>query len=420
LAAATIYPSRMEGVVDAPPSKSYTHRAIAVALLARGVSRIINPLYSDDTRATITAARLLGARIEESPGMLEVYSAGEPGWTPAIDCRESGTTLRVFYAIAGLQDKPILLHGRGRLHERPLAPLARSMEALGAKTLLHRGCCPPAAVMGPMEGGYTELDATESSQYLTALLIALSRRPPSTIRVLGLSSRGYVEVTIRVLEAFSVDTWVKGDIYGVEGPPKPSTYRVPGDWSSAAPLLAIGAVAGRVAVRGLDPDDPQPDRAVIDYLRSMGALVEVRGRLVESSKPPEPLRPLRACIDPHPDLAPVLAALAATACGESRICCISRLRLKESDRVDAIIRLLAEAGVEAGVDGDCIVIEGVCGSLNPPGDLHPVPDHRIVMAAAVLAAASSHPVRIHSASAVAKSYPGFWDALSRIGRVRFE
>jgi len=417
---ATIYPGRAEGAVKAPPSKSYTHRAVAAALLARGVSRILNPLYSDDTRASIQAARLLGARVEESPGMLEVYSTGTPSWAPAIDCRESGTTLRVFYAVAALQDRPVVLYGRGRLHERPLAPLARALEELGAGTLLTNECCPPAAVRGPIRGGFVEVDASQSSQYLTALLIALSARPPSTVRAKALSSRGYVDVTLRVLEWFGVGVAAAGDTFTVEGPPRPSTVRIPGDWSSAAPLLAVGAVAGRVEVRGVDPADPQPDRAITDYLSMMGARVSVADRGVAAEEPGGPLGPVKACVDDHPDLAPVLAALAATACGESRICCVSRLRIKESDRVESITGLLREAGVGVEVDGDCITVHGVCGKLDPPPTLHPAPDHRVVMAAAVLAAASRHPVSVANAGAVSKSYPGFWEALSRLLRVSIE
>ena len=417
--------SVLGGVVRAPPSKSYTHRALFASLLARGRSVIVNPLWSNDTLASLGVVEALGARIERGEGSVVVESPGSRGlrWAPCLDVSESGTTMRIATAVAALLDKPVLVHGSGRLHERPVRPLLEALSLLGADYLLSRGCCPPHVVRGPVSPGSTRIDASESSQYLTALLFLGAGLGRLEILVEGLESRPYVDVTIRVLEAFGAG--VERDEYRwfrVDGSPRPRRYAVPGDWSSAAVLLAAGAIGGRVRVVGVDHGDPQPDKAIVYVLRGMGARVVLGEGYAEAEG--SKLEGFEACIRDYPDLGPVLAALAAVACGVSRICCAERLRLKESDRVGAILDLLRRSGVEArtveaGAKGLCIEVRGACGKL-PGGTVYdPHGDHRVAMAAALLGIASAKPVKILWPRVVAKSYPGFWEALRRLGaRIR--
>ena len=407
-----------------PGSKSYTHRALLASLLASGTSIVENPLWSDDTAATLRAVEALGARVERGRDAVTVESPGARGlrWAPCIDAGESGTTMRLVTGVLGLLGDTVLVYGRGRLHRRPVRPLLEAMAGLGVEYVASRGCCPPHAVRGPASPGSTSVDARESSQYLSALLLLGAGLGGLETRVLGLESRPYVDITVRVLEAYGVAVEREGySLFRVHGAPRATRYRVPGDWSSAAQLLAAAAAAGgEVEVAGVDPADPHPDRAVVSILAEIGASCRSSGDSVACSSPgPGGLRGFEACIADSPDLAPALAAVAVTACGVSRICCADRLRLKESDRVEAVLDLARRAGAEARAarseaQGLCIEIHGLCGRPRP-ATYTSHGDHRVAMAAAALALAATGPSIVKGAGSVAKSFPGFWDALRRLG-----
>ena len=406
--------SSIEGEVRAPPSKSYTHRALIASLVAGGRSRIINPLDSSDTRATASMLESLGARVEWGNNIAEVESEG-PRWTsPGINCRESGTTLRLGLGTASLLDKPVLLYGEGRLHKRPVKPLLQALAGLGA-SYVDSGGYPPVAIRGPIAPGQTIVDAWESSQYVSSLLLAASRYDSeSVVYVKNPTSKGYIDVTVKVIEAYGGSVERIGyREFRVRGPLAPREYMVPGDWSSGASILAVASAAGgRVRVTSLEYPDPQPDSRIVDILREMGVKVSIGDMWVEVDGAPRD--GIRIDLDESPDLAPVVAALAAVSCGESYICRVNRLRLKESDRVETILGLLRDAGVGAEYSRGCIRVSGSCGRLRP-GLLDSRGDHRIAMAAAVLAAGSRGEVVVRGWRAVDKSYPGFWDDLRRLG-----
>jgi len=425
--AVVVYPGGVSGVVRTPPSKSYTHRAFLAALLASGTSTVENPLWSSDTLATLEAVRALGAEVQKGRDRVVVVSPGPGGlrWTPCIDAGESGTTMRLVTGVLGLLDKPVLVYGSGRLHERPVRPLLEALAVLGARYLVSRGCCPPHVVQGPVTRGHTVVDARESSQYLSALLFLGAGLGELEISVAGLESRPYVDITVVVLEAFGARVKRRDySWFAVRGSPRPTRYRIPGDWSSAAALLAAGVIAGKVRVEDVYPWDPQPDKAIIDVLRGAGAHVKLGEDYAEAER--GRLEGFETCIRDYPDLGPVLAALAATACSVSRICCAERLRLKESNRVEAILDVLHRGGVEARLTRDsdkglCIEVRGRCGKL-PGGVTYSTHgDHRVAMLAALLGLASEKPVKILDHMVVAKSFPDFWDALGNLGvRIDYE
>lgn len=399
----------------APPSKSYTHRALLASLLAGGRSIVWNPLDSTDTLATVDLVKALGARVEWGINVARVESQG-PTWTaPGLDCRESGTTLRLGVGAASLLDKPFILYGRGRLNRRPVKPLLESLVKLGASHLDSSGH-PPVAVKGPIRGGKTVIDARESSQFLSAILLAASGLEDNVeVEVAGLSSRGYVDATVEVLEVYGARVERSGyQWFRVSGPLKATTFYVPGDWSSSASLLALAAASsGKVRILGLRYPDPQPDSRIVEFLERAGARVTVGGGWVEVEG--GKLEAIHVDVDDSPDLAPVVAALAAVGCGESRICGARRLRLKESDRVETILGLLGDVGVEAYFRGDCIVVRGRCGRLSGGKVLDSRGDHRIAMAAAILAVASEKGGAVRRWGSVDKSYPAFWRDLEKLG-----
>jgi len=411
-------PSVAEGVVKAPPSKSYTHRVLFLSLLVNGETVIMNPLESSDISATIGLIEVLGSSVEQGVDLIKVHSSGLPSWNEgSYNCMESGTTLRIGLGVASLLDKPFILYGMGRLNRRPIIPLLKSLSRLGVLYMDSNGY-PPVAVKGPMKSGSTVIDSSLSSQFLSSILIAGSGVDGGVdVSVESLSSKGYIDVTLEVLKSFGVGIEREGyKWFSVRGPPRGLSegYWIPGDWSSVAPILVLAAVTGgRVRVTGVRYPDPQPDSAIIRVLEMAGVKaiissgwVEVEGGNIDG---------FNVNVDDSPDLAPSLAALAAVACGESRICGVRRLRFKESDRVNAILDVLRNAGVNASYSGDCIIIKGLCGPLEGGVTMDSHRDHRITMMSAIIAASSRKGGYVKGWRDVDKSYPGFWSDIGRLG-----
>ncbi len=407
-------PGPLGGTVAAPPSKSLFQRAVAAASLAQGTSFIeaAGPLCAD-ARASLRAARALGARVREEPGGVRITGRARPG-SEWVDCGESGLALRMFASLAALEAGPVTLTGSGSLLSRPVHMLPPALEPLGASCET-RGGYPPVRVKGPLRGGRIEVDGSLTSQVLTGLLLALPLcREDSEVRALGLRSKGYVEATLRVMEDFGagVEADLDRGLFIVPGGQaySPREYTVEGDWSGASFLLAAGALAGPVTVTGLDLESPQPDRAILEALGLAGAEVRVSHEAVTAG----PGKPRAFSFDTSgcPDLFPPLAVLATACPGESRISGVRRLRHKESDRAAALADLLSRLGGNVRIEGDEMVIPG---KTLQGGTVDTHSDHRIAMAAAVAALAAAGPVRIARASCVSKSYPAFFRDLASLG-----
>lgn len=408
-----VEPGSVEGGVVAPPSKSYTHRALFAALLARGDSAIVNPLLSGDTMATIDSVRRFGASTRWS-GHLSLSSGplAPPG---TLYCRGSGTTIRIATAISVLVGEPVILYGDASLNRRPMLHLAEALRSLGARVECAPGCTPPLLVRGPRGGPLrdsVDVAGWVSSQFVSALLF-ISPILGLEVRVSGrVRSRPYIDLTVRVLEAFGLRVSRRGyEAFRVRGYYKPSTFTVPGDYSSASFMLAAGALAGSVTVGNLDPGDPQADRAILDILESMGARV-VRGdgwvRVEEG-----PLEAIDVDLSDSPDIAPIVSVLAAFARGTSMIRGVGHLAFKESNRLEAIVSNLRRIGVEASVvGGEAIVVRG--GPVEG-GSVDSYGDHRIAMAFAIAGLASRRPVRVFNSERISDSYPSFVRDLKSIG-----
>ncbi len=412
----------LSGVVVAPPSKSYTHRALFAALLANGESRVMNPLLSGDTSATVEAVRRFGgnADLRVTRAGMEVRVAGVSGVPrspPYVYCRGSGTTLRIATAVAALGDGVTLLYGSESLNKRPVAPLLNALEVLGARTLSRNGK-PPVAVAGPIKGGEVVVDASISSQFVTALLM-VAPAIGLKVRVAGkLKSAPYVDVTLKVLEAFGArySRSNDGKVIEVEGRGYvPTRYEVPGDYSSTAFIMAAAALAGEVVIKGLSLNDPQGDKAVLSFLQAMGAEVRVSGDAVRVAST-DVLKGVTVDCSDTPDLVPVLAALAPHAKGVTKVVGAEHLAFKETNRLATLTRNLKALGIEAYPTEDGIVVRG--GRVRG-GAVHSFGDHRVAMAMAVTALRAEGPVVIDGAECVADSYPSFFDDLRSLG-VRVE
>lgn len=406
------YPAALQGIVPAIPSKSHAHRALICAALARGKTEVILPATSRDMDATVRCLRALGAEIRVTDAGFVVKGIVQPPEHAALHCGESGSTLRFLLPVAAALCGKTDFSGAGRLPQRPLAPLTEQMEAHGAafsgKTL-------PLTVTKLQTGGVFQLPGNVSSQYITGLLLAAPLLSEEVeIEISGvLESSPYVEITIGVMRDFGVEVEKVKDGFRV---PPGQTYRTPGlvriegDWSNAAFFLAAGALCGDVACSGLSADSPQGDRAILRILRDMGAEIEMRDGTVRCQK--SRLRGIQIDGAGIPDLVPILAVCAAGADGTTELRNVERLRLKESDRLEAVLNMLHVMGIRADTDGKSLFVTG--GRLSG-GSVDGVNDHRIVMSAAIAAAAAAGPSVILDAQAADKSYPGFWDDYRRIG-----
>ncbi|NYT05779.1 MAG: 3-phosphoshikimate 1-carboxyvinyltransferase [Methanomicrobiales archaeon] len=403
----------------APPSKSYSHRALAIAALADGMSVLERVLDAGDIRATLHALGSLG--ISAARDGTTVTVGGCAGALPftgpvLIDCGDSGTTLRLFTGIASLGRDPVTLDGSARMRERPVGGLADGLAALGARIRFGgREGYPPITVTGPLAGGTARVDAGVSSQFVSALLIAAAgAESPVTLECAGPPvSQSYLDITCDVMAAFGVPVAREGyrSFSVLPRPYRARRYTIEGDWSSASYFFAIAAVAGgRVTVTGLNPASPQGDRAFIGALAAMGCRVSAFGGGVTVERE-GPLAGIEIDMASSPDTVQTLCSVAAFAGSPTRISGIAHLRHKESDRMAATAAMLRACG--AGVELDEAAITVI------PKPLHgavidPLRDHRTAMAAAVLGFGAGDVV-VQDAGCTEKSFPGFWDALSEAG-----
>ncbi|MGZ0746021.1 3-phosphoshikimate 1-carboxyvinyltransferase [Haloparvum sp. AD34] len=424
----------VRGTVRAPPSKSYTHRAILAAGYSDGAI-VRSPLVSADTKATARAVEAFGgdAIRNTERDTYEVDGFGGDPDTPGnvVDCANSGTTMRLVAGAAALADGKTVLTGDDSLRSRPQGPLLTALTELGADAESTRGNGQaPLVVGGPIEGGEVAIPGDVSSQYITSLLMAGAATDEGVEIDLTteLKSAPYVDITIEVLDAFGItaeplgaDAAAGADGFRVAGgqhyEPSDGEYTVPGDFSSISYLVAVGAIAAdpdsEVVVEGAFPS-AQGDTAIVDVLERMGAAVEWReddGVIVVDRSD---LSGVEVDVGDTPDLLPTIATLGAVADGDTRIVNCEHVRLKETDRVAAMADELEKMGASVTEEEDTLTIHGDESDLTGAA-VSGRADHRIVMALAVAALAADGETVIEGAEHVDVSFPGFFDALYDLG-----
>jgi 3-phosphoshikimate 1-carboxyvinyltransferase len=387
------------GAVKIPPSKSILHRAVICAALA-GVEVKLPPV-SDDIDATVRCVNALTAEPTEDNGDLR------------LDCGESGSTLRFLIPLAAALGKSAVFTGRGRLLERPLEPFLEELRGHGAVIMHTRD---EVSVSGALRAGRYELPGDISSQFVTGLLFALPLLAgDSEIHLTSpLESAAYVDLTVEELEKSGIEITRDGADYKIRGSQKYAAREVAaeGDYSQAAFFLAAAALGRDVRCEGLNANSTQGDAAILQILQDAGfeielaSAVRVLPRGGQISRRNRTVLPIEIDVSGFPDLVPPVAALLSVADGTSRLYNAGRLRLKESDRLEAVAAELNALGADIEIDGDALVIYGRKsldgGTVNARGD------HRIAMMAAVAAIRADAPVTVIGAECVSKSYPNFW------------
>lgn len=412
---ASVECSVVSGSVYAPPSKSYTHRAILITALGPG-GVVRRPLVSADTRATISASESFGARVSLNDEVKIEGVAGSPR-TPedVINVLNSGTTLRFCSAVAALTDGAVLT-GDSSIRTRPNGPLLDCLSELGATAFsIRNNGKAPLVVRGKLKGGTARLNGGVSSQFLSALLIALPLADgESRIVIEGdLKSRPYAEITLDMLADAGAKIDARPQEFLISGSQSYNLrgYTIPGDFSSASYPLAAAAVTGsEVRVKGILPSR-QGDSAIIDILKRMGADVSWKREKGDLRIRGGDLKGVDVDASLTPDLVPTIAVLGAVAQGRTVVRNAEHVRHKETDRLHAMTVELSKMGADIKERPDGLVIEG---RKLHGADVHGHDDHRIVMALAVAGLVAGK-TRIDTAESVDVSYPGFFQEMIRLG-----
>lgn len=401
----------MYGAVNAPPSKSVAQRAIAIASLAAGLSVINRAGDCEDVRSVVQVCRMLGADIVTDGDKLYIRGGVSPP-VNELQCGESGLGLRVFSCITATFNKEVTLTGVGSLCNRPMHFVEASLKSLGVVCKTNNGRL-PITVNGPITIKNAKIDASESSQMLSGILIAAPLADGGVhLAVKNLVSKPYVDLTIETIRSFGVDVDNRGYQSFYVRPDqsyKPFDFVVEGDWSGAAFMLVAGAIAGEVFVNNLNMGSQQPDQKIMDALGFAGSIIKQRSNGVHVCR--NDLKAFHFDASDCPDLFPPLVVLASNCMGESTIHGLNRLYGKESNRALTLKKMMRAMGISITTKGNTMYIRGGKrkeASVNSHGD------HRIAMAASVAALTAEGPVQVDGAEAVYKSYPNFYYDLQHI------
>lgn len=423
---AIIKPSQLSGTVKAIASKSHAHRILICAALSDKDSYVICEEASEDIKATVACLNELGAVIERKKDGFLVHPISKNNINEKdmdehnIDCNESGSTLRFLLPIVAILDSKTNIYSRGRLPYRPLSPLYEELVSHGAK--ISKQGEVPLIVEGKICSGEYVLPANISSQYISGLLFALPLLDGDSVISLTdkIESKSYIDMTIDVLKMFSIDIkWDDNKIYvkGNQSYISPSKIVVEGDWSNIAFWLCAGALGDdEIKCTNLNFNSLQGDKAIVKLLDEFGSTIEIyeENGVKNSVGIKQDIRK-GIIIDANniPDLVPILALVASVSNGITRIINASRLRLKESDRIESVVTTLKKLGADISETEDGMIIVGK--EYLEGGEVDSYNDHRIAMMSAIASVVSKNPVIINDAGAVNKSYSGFYEDYEKLG-----
>ena len=419
-----IKPSTLNGKIEIPPSKSYSHRAVIAAALAESEkkSMIDNLKFSVDITTTTDIMENWGAKIKRFESALEIV--GNDGRVVPKDkyvqCNESGSTIRFLIPVGITSTNELIFDGKGKLVDRPLDSYYKIFEEQGLKYETTVGKL-PLTVNGKLKAGNYEIDGNISSQFITGLLYALPLLDGDSKLIINknLESKGYIDLTLEILQLAGIE--IKNNDYKsfeIKGNQsyKPFDYTVEGDYSQVAFWIVAGIISANrdneVKCLHVNKNSLQGDREIIEIVTRMGANLEIFDDyvIVKPSKTKGTVIDISQC----PDIAPILTVLAALSEGETRIINGERLRIKESDRITSIKTELNKLGANVAEEGDSLIIQGVQGFTGGV-TVSAWNDHRIAMSLAVASSRCEKEIVLEEAESVRKSYPHFWDDFVKMG-----
>ena len=407
---AIIQKSEIYGEIQTPASKSYTHRALICAALAKGKSKIVFPLSSDDTEATLDVLKKVGVNIKKKKEVWEVQGGNFSVPRQDLFCRESGTTIRFMTAICSLIQGKCRLTGAQSLLKRPIKPLINSLQDFGVDCKMVSNFI---ITENNFIGGKTKIKGDISSQFISALLLIapFAQKETKIELTTVLESKPYVLMTINIQRKFGIEVKHSNNLrkFSIRKQDyKPSNYFVEGDWSSAAFLLVIGVLTGKTKVKNLNIKSAQADKEIINILKKMGAKIKIGKNVIVTEK--SRLKPIKINISNCPDLFPVICVLCSQAEGKTEISGIKRLVLKESNRIKEMEKGLTKMTIKTKILNGKFIIWG----SKPKAAIINSKDHRIAMAFAVLGLIAEGKTIIKNAECVSKSFPEFWNYLIKL------
>jgi 3-phosphoshikimate 1-carboxyvinyltransferase len=424
---------RAEGDVTLPGSKSISNRTLLLAALAEGATEVKGLLDSDDTRVMLEALRALGVQWQRHGDSDDFRVEGVGGPFPVkraeLFLGNAGTAFRPLTAALALSRGKYRLSGVARMHERPIGDLVDALRQLGADIayLGNAGFPPiairPAKIGGTLEELHASVHGNVSSQFLTALLMALPlTRRAATLQVIGdLISRPYVEITLNLMARFGVRVerrdWAQFFLPGDQGYRSPGTIHVEGDASSASYFLAAGAIGGGpVRVHGVGKASIQGDIRFAETLAQMGARISAGDDWIEASSPAgRKLNAIDADLNHIPDAAMTIAVVALFADGTTTIRNVASWRVKETDRLVAMATELRKVGAAVEEGADYLRVSPPALNLTPNAAIDTYDDHRMAMCFSLIAVGGV-PVRINDPKCVGKTFPEYFQALARIAK----
>ena len=409
--------SEIDGNIECPANKSYTHRAIFLASLAIDKSIIKNILRSEDINATINTCKNFGVEIKDVGDDITVTSASELKiHSNTIDAANSGTTIRIAAAIASLANDKITLTGDSSLKKRPMQPLLDALESLGAQCTSSNGS-PPISVKGRIKGGKVKIHGNISSQFISALMITAPKLENGlVINIDGkLVSKPYVDATVTMMKKFGVEVEAKTPYKKYIIPEqnyKATTLTIPSDFSSLALLLVAAVLLGEnLAIKISTGSMPQADEAIIDILEIMGVVITLNKNIIKI-KSPEKLDGGKFDLSNSPDLIPAIAILSLKASKPIEIFNVEHARYKETDRIAIIARELSKLGIKIEEKKDGLILNN-SNSLTS-ANLNSENDHRLFMAFCIAGMYVGN-CTISDPESVEISYPNFISEMKRIG-----
>lgn len=401
-----VFSGILSGSVPAMPSKSMSHRAVISAALAHGESTVSNILLSDDISATAKCVQALGAQVDFVSDTLRIKGITGRRSQAILHCGESGSTYRMLYPAAPLIADNAEFILSPSLARRPMQPIMELLKSHGVDARA-------SSLSGRYSPGSFSIPGNISSQFISGLIFALSmlHEESRIIPTTEIQGSGYIEMTRACIHFFGGDTaWKDGAIIVRPANLHGANISIPGDFTHAAMYLAAGAVYGNVTVTGLALNTLQGDAVILDILSRMGAAVEVSDSSVSVSN--GHLIGTEVDAGDTPDIIPAVAVVACAARGETRVFNASRLRLKESDRIAAIVSELSRLGADIRETEDGFIIRG--GKRLCSGSCSAHNDHRIAMMLSVMGGLCGG-VEIDSPHCVSKSAPRFFDEFTTLG-----
>jgi len=410
--------NNLNASVTVPGSKSYTQRALVIAALAGGKSFLRDALLSEDTKYLIDALRSLGAGILMAKDDIILTGTDgrieDPGKT--IHLGNNGTALRFLTTLVSLGSGHITLDGSNRLRERPVKPLLDALETLGVVSQCVNGYPPVTVQGGGLRGGRVIFEDAESSQYISSILISA----PYSQRDVELELRGvtssmpYIDMTIDVMRHFGVEVEKRGQNEFKVNTQQVYTgkkYLIEGDVSSASYFFVAAALAGgKIKVVNINPETRQGDIAFLRIIELLGCHVSRGENCVEVTGKGLSRGDYEFDMSDMPDMVPSLAILAAFREGVTVIKNVSHLRLKESNRLEALVNELNRTGIDAEESADGLIIRG---GVPHGAEIETYNDHRIAMSFAV-AGLLAPGIKIKDKKCVGKSFPAFWDEFEKL------